>query len=422
MTKESDPHPRIVVIGGGVAGLSVAFHIRTGYPQAELLLLEQGDTIPYAYGTSTRSAACERSQFGCPHNVQMSLYSIGFYERFYIHTGETSQMLWQKGYLFLYRDPQRWEKALKKVALQQSWGLQEVVALSPDEVVKQFPFVADYGLVGGTFCPRDGFLDPNVIMNGFQKKLEELGVQILISSCVTAFRTAGTRVTHVVIADGTEIPCDLVVNATGAWASRIGRILGSDVPVMPEKRYLWTAKFANPADDFMEDEYAHFPMTVCMADGMVPYVKPEPSVGTHVFTIGCEHKVAPDWDFQPEDQDRVEPGFYAYDPNGYHLRFWEILADWLPCTEKFAFQQRPSAGYYETTKDNNPFIDFDPNFPNVIHCAGFSGHGVMHAPAAGRAVLDLVLYGVHREFPSGNVNLSFEGYQRGIRQTEEMKI
>ena len=420
---KDEPYPTsVVVIGGGIAGLMSAYHILKSQPGTKLTLLEKGDSIPYAYGTSTRSAACTRQQFGCRHNVEMSLYSTRFYERFAEITGCEYRMLWQPGYLFLYRDKKLCQTAYSRVAKQQSWGLEDVRALSAEETIRQFPYVVNHGLAGSTFCPTDGFLDPNLILQAMRSKIVEMGAEVRTGAKVSGIQFFGDRAIAVVLEGGGMIPCDFLINCSGVWSSRIAKKLGTDLPVMPEKRYLWTAKLSK-GRDFDDQEYDRMPMTVCMGTrGKVPYVKPEPSKGEHILTVGCEHAVEPAWDFKDTDQDYVDPWYRPGVSDGYHEDVWLQLCEWVDYAESLVFLPRVASGFYETTRDHNPFIDFDPGHSNVIHCAGFSGHGIMHGPAAGKIVADLLKYGDYTTFPSAEPNVGFAGYQAGTRETEAMKI
>lgn len=419
--KTTAPAPTIVIIGGGIAGLMSAFHIKQEQPKSRIMVLEQGNFIPYAYSTSTRSAACSRQQWGCKHNVQMSLYSTRFYENFEKLVGEKDRMFWQRGYLFLYRDAGEWSKAKERVQKQRSWGLNDVRYMEANELKQEFPFSWTPTTLGATFCPTDGFLDPGIILTALKTKLVSLGVHILTNMEVVGFQTSNGAVTAVQV-DGATMPCDFVVNCTGAWASQIGKMLGTNLPVAPEKRYLWSAEFRNPKDDFSPAEYNRIPFMVCNNGNITPYVKPEPVQGRNSFMVGCEHAVEPSWKFKPEDQDWVDPNFRVNIPDGFHQHMWEVLTDWLPFTEKWGFRNRVHAGFYETTPFHSPIIGYDPNHKNLIHCVGFSGHGIMHGPAAGATVADLIACGQYCRFPSGTQNLSWHSLENGTREVENMKI
>jgi sarcosine oxidase, subunit beta len=416
----SDPSPRIVVIGGGIAGLMCAFRLRTQMRGSDITVLEQGRSIPYAYGSSSRSAACSRQQFGCEHNVRMSMYSTSFYERFQELVGWEDAMFWQRGYLFLYRDRAKWIEAQARVTNGQSWGLTEARALSGDEVVSEFPFVGKDGLLGGTFCPTDGFLDAGGILTALKMKLVDMGVKVITNTKVTGFKVCSCGVRSVITESGSFSP-DFLVNCTGAYASRIGRLLGTTLNVAPEIRFLWSAKFQRQTDDFGEAEFGRFPFTILTANDQTPYIKPEPGKGQSSFLVGCEHETEPEWDFDPEDMDRVPDRFHPNRP-GYHEGVWQDLVDWLPFTELLGFRNKVMSGYYETTPSHNPVIGFDPNHRNVVHCCGFSGHGLMHGPAAGQIVADLLQYGDYRTFPTAERSLSYAAHAEGTGELETCKI
>lgn len=419
---KSGPGPcSIVIIGGGIAGLMSAYHIMSRNPKADVLVIEQGDHIPYKYGSSSRSAACSRQQFGLKLNVEMSIFSTQFYQNFEQLVGEPDKMFWQRGYLFLYRDSNKWNAAQQGVQNQQSWGLADVRALSADETLQEFPMVANHGLLGATFCPTDGFLDPGMILTALKNWIKAHGGQIWTNRRVERFDYEGSKVVRVFTNLGFAT-CDYVVNCTGAWSSRMGTLLGTKLEVAPEKRYLWSAEFRDRGQDFSEEQFSHLPFIVCMANDFTPYIKPEPGCNPHSFMVGCEHEANPEYDFSDEDQARVDVAFLPNIPGGYHERVWTEMVDWLPFTEELGFRKHVNSGFYETTATHSPVIGFDPNHPNVIHCCGFSGHGIMHGPASGATVADLVEYGAYRIFPCGGTELTYESLINGTRQIEEMKI
>lgn len=413
--------PRVVVVGAGIAGLMSAFQIMRLMPQALVTVIEKGRAVPNPYGTSTRSAACSRQQFGCELNVRMSMYSTRFYEQFESHTGEQSQMFWQKGYLFMHRDPARWNQAQSTVLDQQRWGLADVRALSSDDVKTEFPFAYTDKLLGATFCPTDGFLDPGIILTALKDWLVANGAMIMTKTEVEGFDSVNGRITAVLTNNGVLLT-DYVVNATGAWASRIGKMLGTDMPVAPEKRYLWHATFRNPADEFVPQIYQRMPFMVLNDKGLTPYVKPNPGVGSNSFTIGCEHEVEPEWDFEDERQDHVDPLFKTNVPDGYVERVWSQVVDWLPWSDGLGFHNHVNGGFYETTKHHSPVIGFDPNHANLVHCCGFSGHGIMHGPAAGLVVAELLATGGYQTFPLAARDLTYDSMVNDTREVEGMKI
>ena len=421
--------PEIIIVGAGVAGLMSALHIKSLLPGAGIIVLDKGRHVPNPYGTSTRSMAATRQQFGCAHNVQMSIFSTRFYERFAEYTGETSRMLWQPGYLFLYRSDGpagagqgKFLDAVERVRLEHEAGLADVRVLTSDDIVEQFPYVERANLIGATFCPTDGFLDPGIILTGLKAKLLDLGVEVRARSEVVGFDFDGDRVTGVALADDTHIASDYVVTAAGAWSSRIGKMLGTELPIMPEKRYLWMGKFVDKNHELPADQFQKLPMVVCCAnDGLNPHIRPEPGTGER-FMVGCEHKVEPEWDFKDEDQDTVDPLFRPANPDGRFLHIHQELARFLPFAEHLGFDDQVHSGFYESTSAHSPIIGFDPNHPNVVHCCGFSGHGIMHSPAAGDIVAHLIADGAYTTFPDAAPNLTYQSLIEGTRNVENMKL
>jgi sarcosine oxidase subunit beta len=426
---DKNSRPKVVVIGAGIAGLMSAFHTRRLLPDSEITVLDKGRHVPNSFGTSTRSMAATRQQFGCAHNVQMSIFSTRFYERFAERTGETSRMLWQPGYLFLYRtdeDPElgraKFEDAVARVKLQHDAGLKEAQLMEPRDVAARFPFVNVDKLIGATFCPTDGFLDPGTILSGLKAKLVDLGARICPKTEVVGFDFSGDRVGSVRLESGERVPADFVVNAAGAWSSRIGKMLGTDLPIMPEKRYLWMGKFVDGKRELPVEQFQILPMVVCCAnDGLNPHIRPQPGTSQR-FMVGCEHPVKPEWDFKDEDQDYVDPAFRPADPDGKFVHIHQELARFLPFAEDLGFDDQVHAGFYESTEAHSPIIGFDPNHSNLVHCCGFSGHGIMHGPAAGDIVAHLIACGRYCTFPDAEANLTYESLIDGTRKIENMKL
>jgi len=191
--------------------------------------------------------------------------------------------------------------------------------------------------------------------------------------------------------------------------------------VVPEKRYLWSA-FAKRKNDMSQEEFEKVPMIVCMgSNGHTPYIRPEPGRDPHNFVLGCEHVVEPEPDFKDGDQDKVDP---RYLPTGEcFLPIGETLASFAPFVEKLCLRDKVNAGYYETTPSHNPYLTFDPHWQNVIHACGFSGHGVMHAPAAGLTVGELLVKGKYpSEFSGVEKSVSYQAHLDGSGEVEGMKI
>ncbi|HTG48669.1 MAG TPA: FAD-dependent oxidoreductase [Actinomycetota bacterium] len=346
----------VAVIGAGVIGLSCARELaRDG---ARVTVLEALPAV--GHGSSARANGGFRAQFTTPVNIGFSLFSIpALVELERVHGGLG---LHQTGYLLL-TGTEDGERALRAgFELQRSLGAPSTW-LSPDEALAHAPFVRPDGIRAGTFCAIDGFLDPAGVVAALREDALAAGAEILTDAAVTA--AADGRVTH---ARG-EVAADAVVNAAGANAADVATLFGSDLPVAPVRRNL-----AHVLDDAAGGELT--PMTVDLDTGVL--VRREPAGG---WIVAYSNPADP-----PGWETSVDP------------RFLDDLAERVP--ERFPFLAelpidpgRCWAGLYPETPDHHAIVGQDPAAPGLFHCAGFGGHGVMHAPAAGRAIAELVLRG-----------------------------
>ena len=347
----------VAVIGGGVIGLACARELaRSG---ADVTVLEAMDAV--GHGSSARANGGFRAQFTTAANIAFSLFSIPELEALERSTGLLD--MHRTGYL-LIAGSERGERALRAGAeLQVSLGA-PTEWLSPDQVMARAPFVRPAGIRAGTFCALDGFLDPAGVVAAMLDEARAAGASILTDAPVTA-ATRGHVLTH----GRGELHADVVVNAAGAQARAVARLFGADVPVEPVRRNL-----AHVLDGGAGGGLT--PMTVDLDTGVL--VRREPAGGWIVAFANPADP--PGWDTS------VDPAFLG------------DLAERVP--NRFPFlldlQIDPGrcwAGLYPETPDHHAIVGEDPGVRGLFHCAGFGGHGVMHAPAAGRAIAELVLAG-----------------------------
>lgn len=402
----------VVVVGGGVTGVLTARELCLAGWDVTLL---EGEHI--GSGSSSRTAAGIRQQFSTEGTVRGMRYAVDFYRRFQEETEGNAPCIVQNGYLFLHDDEARWERAREVVALQQRAGLAEVEALSAAELTARFGWVDGDAIVGGTWCPTDGFLLPHVVYNDGARRVRELGGTIRQRAPVTGAQVEGDRIVAVETPKG-PVSADLFVDCTNAWTARTGRILGAEpLPVAPLKRYLW---FLGRDGAMTAETLAGLPLTIC-PDGT--YVKPESG---ELLQMGRKHDTPPEPDFTYDDQDTIEPAYaHTGDLEALPFELWARVAEVLPAVGEFAGIQYTTAGFYGTTPDHNPFLGFDPRRRNLIRLVGFSGHGAMMAPftarigaalaEAGRDVETLDLEGASIELGGFRIGRAFE-------EAEEMVI
>jgi sarcosine oxidase subunit beta len=353
----------VVIIGGGIVGSSVAYHL-TANGCRNVLVIERESA--QGKGSTGKSMGGVRSQFSTAVSVQMSLYSIPFYASFEQRLGYPCDYRPQ-GYLFCATTDQHMDYLRTNYALQVKMGLQDVRRMEGEEIRRLFPQLRADDIVGGSFCSSDGFVDPYSAMNGFMASAAENGAALWKNATVTAITRDANGITSVETARG-SVASRTVVNCAGAWAAGVASMVGVDLPVEPLRRMLV------PTEPF--NEFPHTaPMIVDMSSGF--HFRPE----ARGFLLA--------WN-DPEET----PGFRTdFDP-GFVEKILIRAADRVPCFANLPVNpKRAWAGLYEMTPDHHPILGEAPGVPGFFLANGFSGHGVMHAPATGKIVSDLILTG-----------------------------
>src|SRR5271170_7249630 len=230
MSRES---ASVVVIGAGIVGASVAYHL-AARGCADVIVLEKADTE--VTGSTARSAAGVRHQFASEVNIRLSIYSIERLKRFTEEVGGYSGLK-QIGYLLLVSERRRWEQYQASVALQNSLGVASRT-LSPEEVLALMPSIRIDGLLGATYCDQDGHCDPHGVATGYLAAARALGVEVRRATPAIGFLKHAARVTGVQTPGG-AIACETVVNAAGSWAGKVGALAGVTVPVLPYRRCIY---------------------------------------------------------------------------------------------------------------------------------------------------------------------------------------
>ncbi|TNE85183.1 MAG: FAD-binding oxidoreductase [Deltaproteobacteria bacterium] len=356
-----------VLIGGGITGALTARELaKAGW---KVTLLEGAHV---GAGSSSRTAAGIRQQWSTPETVRGMRYAVRFYEQFVEEVDDHTPVIVQKGYLFLHGTEERWAAAKERVQMQQAVGLTEVEALERDELVKRFPYVSPEACVGGTFCPTDGFLLPHLVYQEAARRARNWGAEIVQGAWVTGATHENGRLTEVISAKG-RFGADLFVDCTNAWARRTAEILeATELPVDPLKRYLW---FIQKSDAISDELFAQMPLVISPSG---VYCRPE---NADTLMMGHAHDTMPDFDFDMEDQDEIEP-LYAHDGgiDAEPFASWMQLAEALPPVGEFNGIAATTSGYYGSTPDHNPFLGYDPKVSNLMRLVGFSGHGAMFGP------------------------------------------
>ncbi len=342
---------RVAVIGAGIIGASCAYHLASR--GAEVTVVEREEGV--AMGSTGRSAAGFRAQFATPHNVRLSLLSLKWYAA--NDSGYNPQ-----GYLFLI-PPDRWDERMTQVEMQRAEGA-DVQVLTVEEARRIVDFVPD-GIAGATFGPRDGFVDPDRSAQLLMQHAREQGTVFHRLETVTGAERHGDgwRLTT----DKDQLDVDVVVNAAGAWSAGVAELAGLHVPVQPFRNDVFVT-----APRVRERP---LPLTIDEPSGV--YMRSE---GDRLL-IGQHDHSAPLGFLEGVDWDHLDP-------------IMEAAFGRYPWFEQEELDAKASWwGYYEVTPDYSPVLGRDPATTNWVNATGFSGHGVMHAPACGRLIAEEVLDG-----------------------------
>lgn len=349
----------VVIVGAGIIGCSIAYHLAerglTDIVVVEREMIGRGATADAAGGI--------RQQFSTETNIRLTQLSLEYWENFEERFGVDINFR-QQGYLFLLTDPENVSVFKKNLALQQSLGV-PARWVEPDEIGKLNPAISLEGVLGGTFCPRDGWADTSTSTMGFASAARRMGVKIVEEAPVTGIDVEDGRLTGVRVGEQ-RISAPLVICCSGPQTNAVGKLAGLDLPIQPHRRM----SFITEPFDLIPPSV---PFTIEFERSL--YFHPE-STG---FLFGMSNPDEPPSDNKSVDDDWMYTNI-------------EALIERVPIFEE-ATVMRGWAGFYEITPDDNPILGHVPELEGFIVAAGFSGHGFMQGPAIGRAISELVLDG-----------------------------
>ncbi len=376
-----------VIIGAGIVGSSIAYHLTAAGCRNVHVLERESST---GKGSTGKSMGGVRAQFSTPVNIQMSLYSIPFYAGFEDRLGFPCDYRPQ-GYLFCATADRHLAYLRANYEKQVAMGLKNVRMVDGSEIRTMFPQMRGDDIIGGSFCSTDGFVDPYSAMNGFMTWACDHGAHLRKNAVVTGIQRDQSGICAVQI--GTEtIATRKVVNCAGPWAASVAKLAGIDLPVEPLRRMLV------PSEPFAQFPHTA-PMIIDMSNGF--HFRPE----SRGFLLA--------WN-DPEET----PGFKTeFDP-AFVEKILIHAADRIPCFADLPVNpKRAWAGLYEMTPDHHPILGEVSEVPGFFLANGFSGHGVMHAPATGKILSDLILTGKTDLIDAQLLNLARFAEDRMIHET-----
>ena len=382
----------VAIIGGGIIGSSAAYFLARAGNDVSVAVIEKDSS--YSNATTSQGAGGVRQQFSVEENIAQSTFSLEFYKHWEAHLADVPDLsdlkFREQGYLFAVTAEGE-DTLLRNEALQRSMGVKTIV-MDREELCRKFPSIDKKDIVKSIYTPDDGWIDPSAAMWGFRRAAEHHGAAY-INGRATGMDTTKTKVMGVSLEDGRKIEADYVINCAGPWVNDIAKMTGTELPIAPMCRlqHFWECPHEFEDLPLVKDE-----------SGM--FFRPEGSG----FAGG-----RPSFDIEPGFVEDISSGFFA---NYFEDTVWPMLAALVPKFEDLRLQRSWGGHYAQNLLDGNMIIGtYSEGHDNLLTACGFSGHGVMHAPAVGRALSELVLNGGYQ-----TIDLTRFGYDR-VKRNEPLR-
>ncbi|RKT54902.1 NAD(P)/FAD-dependent oxidoreductase [Saccharothrix australiensis] len=351
------PAASVVIIGGGVVGVALAFHLAEA-GVTDVVLLERAGL---GSGSTCRAAGGVRAQFSDEVNIRLGARGLAAYARFPCRPGQEIDLR-RVGYLFLLSEPDHVADFERHVALQNRLGVPSRL-IDARAARRLSPLVETGDVLAAAFSPDDGHCTPESVVLGYATAARRLGATLLTGTTVVGLEVAGDEV-RAVRTDRGPIRAGTVVCAAGAWSGGVGAMAGVDLPVTPLRRQV---VFTGPVPDLPPA----LPMTIDFSSSFY-FHREGPGL-----LVGMS---------DPAE----EPGFHLRYSDAWVPRLTEVIARRAPALLDVGLHGG-WAGLYEVTPDHNALIGRAAHPSNFLYATGFSGHGFLQAPAVAEVVRDLCL-------------------------------
>ena len=352
----------VAIVGGGVIGASVAYHLAAA-GMRDIVILDRGNAP--GSGSTSRATGGFRAQFDTAVNVRLSLLSRAKLVSFPDDTGADPGYD-PAGYLWLASSSAELGALREGLKVQRAEGLAEARELAPADIAEVNPWIALDGVIGATFCPSDGFIRPMQILRGYLAAAERLGAAVEWDAAVVSMeRDSGGTVRSLATTRG-KMEVERVVNAAGPWSAQVAALAGIELPVVPLRRQVAVSEPRDPLP-------ARMPMTIFTRDGFHLRARD----GRAVLCWPTPGNPADELDVSVDREwlDGVTTRARARVPALARVGF--PLADCY-------------AGLYEMSPDSHAILGAAPGCDNMYLVNGSSGHGVMHSPALGQLLSEII--------------------------------
>jgi sarcosine oxidase subunit beta len=350
----------VLIVGGGAVGTSTAYHLAQ-MQQRDVMLVEQS-TI--ASGASSKADNIVERQFVEEIDILLRVKAFEIFPHFFEDLGVPFRKI---GYLRLTGDKRDLSSYKKGVRIQRRLGIEDSRVVEPDELGEMFPFMNTEGLLGGLYGPSDGITDGEKLTKAYAREARKGGVKIWENTKVKSVRISGDKV--VVKTSRGEIRCDKIVNATGPWASKLGKMLGLEIPVSGIRRQtvlfessMKSAGMLTNCVDMSTNFYVH-------GSGYGRRIFSGLTTTVHADPDRFDHGVDPSY----LDDLAVATRFRAPGLVGSRL-----VGGW--------------AGVLDRTPDSRPIVGLHPSLPQLVNCSA-GGFGIQLSPILGKLVAEIIVNG-----------------------------
>ena len=433
----------IVIIGGGPVGLSCAYHC-AAKGLGKIAVIERDKS--YSSGSAVLSAGGVRQNFSVRENVLMGIYGINFLKdmsSLAVDDEVPDVQLHKNGYLFLAATDDGKRVLENNNRMQRDCGADWIDLLTPQSLSQKFPWLkTDDIRIGSLGHDNEGYFDPWALVTALKKKVTSMGVEFIDGSVVggrllesspssmsiksvtvrpstppsllpsaTGTTSSGEDILARMTPSPFEVSGGLFVNSAGAWAGHLVQLLASGsqrpaaiaaLPVRPRKRCIFTVHCPS------RQHLVPPPSTPLVIDPSGVYFRPEGTGGR--FIMGVSPDEASDPDCDPEDDSVLK----SVDHRLFDDVIWPALYERVPAFEELKVVSSWAGFYDYNTLDQNAIIGYHSELRNLVLCNGFSGHGLMQSPAAGRAASELIASGSQARFET--IDLSRFSFERILQK------
>jgi len=350
----------VVVIGGGVVGASIAFHLAEA--DVDVTLVEKSEL---GAGSTSKAAGGLRTIFSDDLNIEIALRSIEAYRNFSLRPGHDVDFK-VHGYLILISKEDDLKNFQEIVKCQNKFGISSRI-ISVEEALIINPMISPDGLIAALYSPQDAQCSPEGAVMGYAQGARRRGAKIIQGEGVREIETAADSI-GAVITERRRISTSTIVIAAGVWSPQIGEMVGLTIPVLPYKREIVIT-------DPLGQHWSGLPETLPMTIDFSSTLSWRPEGGALLIGFSDE---------------RVDAGFDTTRDPRYIEKLAELALHRIPITSELGIG-KGWAGLYDTSPDNNALIGEARSPRRVLYATGFSGHGVMQAPAVGEIIRDQYL-------------------------------